>query len=122
MIEFIYHESLMKDIAALERRYRNLRHGLEIFERLCAVQFEPVNPQQVIAPAKLHRISQNELWTVWKIELMIPGSGLRPNQMPRMWFAVRGAIIAFLCLGAHADNYQDNEMERLARKRAEDIF
>ncbi len=122
MIEFLYHDGVQKEIAALERRFRMIRGGLLIFERLCEVQFHPTSPRQVIAPAKLHRITQNDIWALWKIELVIPNSGLRPNQCPRMWFVVKGAIIAFLCISSHIDDYHDEDMNRLALSRVSDFF
>ena len=122
MIEFIYHDGMEKEIAAHERRFRHLRQGFEVFERLCQVQFNPTDPQQVVAPAKLHRITQNDLWTIWKVELVVPNSGLRPNQYPRVWFVVKGAVIAFLCMGTHIDNYDEAEMDRLASARVTDVF
>jgi len=122
MIEFLYHNGIKKEIAALERRFRTIRAGFASFERLCEAQFNPMSPRQVIAPAKLHRVTQNNLWTLWKIELVIPKSGLRPNQWPRMWFVVKGAIIAFLCVSSHTNNYKDSEMDRLALSRISDLF
>lgn len=122
MIEFLYHDGIQKEIAALERRFCAIRDGLAIFERLCEKQFNPINPQQVITPGKIHRITQNDLWTLWKIELVIPNSGLRPSQWPRIWFVVKGAIIAFLCVSSHVDNYNDEDMKRLALSRISDLF
>jgi hypothetical protein len=122
MIQFLYHDGIRKEIAALERRFRTIDDGLSAFERLCEVQFNPTSPRQVVAPAKLHRIMQNDIWTLWKVELVIPNSGLRPNQWPRMWFVVKGAIITFLCISSHTDNYNDNDMNRLALSRISDFF
>lgn len=122
MIQFLYHDGIQKEIAKLERRFHTIRDGLSAFERLCEVQFDPINPRQVIAPAKLHRVTQNDIWTLWKIELIMPNSGLRPNQWPRMWFVVKGAIIAFLCLSSHIDNYNDEDMNRFALSRVSDFF
>lgn len=122
MIEFFYHDGMQKEIAAIERRFHHLREGLTAFERLCEVQFNPTSPRQVIAPAKLHRLTQNNIWTMWKVELVVPKSGLRPNQYPRLWFAVKGATIALLCLATHIDNYDDEKMNRLALSRVTDIF
>ena len=93
MIQFFYHDGIQKEIAVLERRFRTIRDGFSAFERLSEKQFDPLSPQQVIAPAKLHRITQNDVWTLWKVELVLPNSGLRPNQWPRMWFGVKGANI-----------------------------
>lgn len=64
MIQFLYHDSFQKEIAALEKRFRTIRDGLAAFERLCDVQFNPTDPRQVIAPGKLHRITQNDVWTM----------------------------------------------------------
>ncbi|OHA89775.1 MAG: hypothetical protein A3C70_00760 [Candidatus Zambryskibacteria bacterium RIFCSPHIGHO2_02_FULL_43_14] len=122
MIQFLYHDGIQKEIAALGRRFHNIDDGLSAFERLCEKQFHPTNPQPAIGPGKLHRISQNDIWTLWKIELIVPNSGLRPNQFPRMWFVVKGAIIAFLCITSHIDNYNDNEMNLLALSRVSDLF
>lgn len=122
MIEFLYHDGMQTEIAALERRFRELRQGLAALERLCDVQFHPQNPKQIIAPAKLHRVTQNDLWSLWKIELVVPNSGLRPNQYPRVWFCVKGAVIVFLCMRTHIDNYNDEEVNRLALSLLTDVF
>lgn len=122
MIQFLYHNGIQKEIVILERRFDTIRDGFSVFERLCEVQFNLTSPRQVIAPAKIHRITQNDIWTLWKVELVIPNSGLRPNQWPRMWFAIKGAIIVFLCISSHIDNYNDREMNRLALSRASDFF
>lgn len=122
MIEFLYHDGIKKEIAAFERRFPRIRDGFSIFERLCERQFSPVEPMRVIAPAKLHRISQNDMWTMWKVELVVPKSNIRPNQYPRVWFAVKGAIVVFLCLSSHMDNYNDCKMDELAFSRVTDIF
>ena len=122
MIEFLYHDGIQKEIAALVRRFSHLEDGFRAFELICQVQFNPTDPKQVIGPAKLHRITQNDLWTMWKIELVVPKSNLRPNQYPRVWFAAKGAVLAFLCIGSHIDNYNDAEMDALALTRLTDIF
>lgn len=123
MIEFRSHEGFEKDIAALEkRRLRGIRASLEGFQQVCEVHFHPTNPEWRIQPGKLHRITKKDEWTLWKTELPIIKSGLRPNQYPRMWFAVSGASIVFLCISSHIDNYDDNTMNQLALSRLTDIF
>jgi hypothetical protein len=122
MIEFFYHDGIKKEIVALERRFRAIKQAFSLFERLCEVQFNPISPKRVISPAKLHRVSQNDLWTIWKVELVVPDSGLRPNQYPRMWFVVKGSIIIFLCLSTHIDNYKDKETMNLALARVTDFI
>lgn len=119
---FIYHPGIEKEIAALERRFKTIRAGLSSFQLLCEKQFHPISPQQVIGPGKLHRVSQNDIWALWKAELFVPNSGLKPNQWPRIWFAVKGGILVFLCVGSHVDNYDNNKMDRIASSRAGDMF
>lgn len=122
MLDFIYHPKFKKEIVALKRRFYNIEKGLKSFQMLCEIQFHPINPQRVIAPAKLHRIKQNDIWSLWKIELVVPKSGLKPNQFPRMWFCAQGAKIGFLCIVTHIDNYKDNSMNGIAIERLNDIF
>lgn len=122
MIEVLYHSGFEKEITALKQRFAKFEEGLEIFKRLCQDQFHPTQPKKVIAPGKLHRITHNDNYTLWKIELVVPKSNLRPNQYPRMWFAVKGAIIVFLCIATHIDNYNDGEMDRIAVSRVTDFF
>lgn len=120
MIEFIDHPSFKKETAKLTRRFSFLDKALGSFKMLCEFQFHPLNPQQRIAPAKLHRVTQNDLWSIWKVELSVPN--VRQNQSPRVWFAVKGSIIAFLCIASHVDNYDDNQMSQKAIERVTDIF
>ena len=123
MITFLLHDGFEKELAALEkRRLRYIRESLEGFQKLCEFHFNPTSPQTRIAPGKLHRVTQNDVWTMWKTELPVIDSGLRPNQYPRMWFAQSGAIVAFLCISSHVDNYNDEEMDRLALSRVSDFF
>lgn len=123
MIEFRYHPAFEKEIAALKkRRLRYIKESLYGFQKLCEFHFHPTNPEVRIDPGKLHRVTQNDIWTMWKIELVVIKSGLRPNQFPRIWFVVSGATIAFLCIADHVKNYKDSEMDRLALSRATDLF
>ncbi len=122
MIEFFYHPGIEKEIKDLEKRFPSLKQGFASMELLCQKQFHPTEPAQVIAPAKLHRVTQNDIWALWKVELVIPRSNLRPNQWPRMWFAVKGSIIVFLCIASHIDNYDNETMSTVAISRASDFF
>jgi len=123
MIEFRYHLAFEKEIAALKkRRLRYIEESLHGFQKLCELHFHPTNPEARIDPGKLHRVMQNDIWTMWKIELAVIKSGFRPIQYPRIWFVVSGATIAFLCIADHIKNYKDNEMDRLAISRATDLF
>ncbi|MBI2064664.1 MAG: hypothetical protein HYT62_01260 [Candidatus Yanofskybacteria bacterium] len=122
MLEFLNHSEFDKETANISRRFRTFNDGLESFELICEKQFHPISPQVIVPPGKIHHRKKTELFSIWKIELVLPNSGLRPNQFPRVWFAVQGTKIAFLCVGTHIDNYSDNEMDRVAERRATDIF
>ena len=123
MIEFRYHTTFEKEIVVLEkRRLRYIRESLYGFQKLCEFHFHPTNPESRIDPGKLHRVMQNDTWTMWKIELAVIKSGLRPNQYPRIWFVVSGAAITFLCIADHIKNYKDSAMDQSALSRVSDVF
>ena len=120
MLEFLAHPHFDKEAAAVQRRFPAFNKGFESFKKICEVHFDPVLPKQVLAPGKLHRIKGLDNYTIWKIELAI--KGLRPNQFPRMWFAIRGSVVVFLCVKTHVDNYDDNTCNTLAENLITDIF
>jgi len=123
MIEFRFHDSFEKEIAALEkRRLRYIRESLKGFQKLCEFHFHPTSPESRIAPGKLHRVTQNDMWSMWKTELPVIKSGLRPGQFPRIWFVQSGATIAFICISSHGDNYRDGTMDAIALSRVTDLF
>lgn len=82
MLNFIFHPHFEKEAASLKRRFPFFDDGLESFKRICEVHFDPINPRQVIAPAKLHRIMCSDNFTIWKIEMVV--KNLRSNQFPRV--------------------------------------
>jgi len=120
MLDFIFHPRFVKVAANLKRRFPFFEAGVDSFKRICEKQFDPINPQQVITPAKLHRIKCFENFTIWKVELSV--KNLRSNQSPRVWFAVRGATIVFLCVATHVDNHDDNTMNREAEVIVGSVF
>ena len=119
-LNYYTHESFDNSIAALERRFHNVDAGLQSLKLICDVQFDPILPKIVIPPGKIHRVTQNQIWTLWKVEMAV--KGLRPNQFPRVWFAVKGGSLAFVCACVHMDNYDNNEMDRIAAARVSEIF
>ena len=120
MINFFSHSSFETEIAGLKQQFNKIGEGLESFKKLCDVQFNPVSPKQIIAPAKLHRVTQNDVWTLWKIELAV--KGVRSNQSPRVWFAIKGTTVVFLCAQSHVNNYSDNDINTIAIARATEFF
>lgn len=120
MLNFVFHSHFEKEAASFKRRFPFFEAGIESFKRICEVHFDPINPRQVIAPAKLHRVKCFGSSTIWKIELAV--KNLRSNQFPRVWFAVRGATVVFLCVATHIDNHDDNTMNREAEKLVESVF
>lgn len=65
MIEFRYHPVFEKEIAALKkRRLRYIKESLYGFQKLCEFHFHPTNPKVRIDPGKLHRVTQNDIWTM----------------------------------------------------------
>ncbi len=120
MIEFVSHPSYEAEVASLKKRFQGIEDALASFEKLCGFQFHPNTPKQVLAPGKLHRVIQNDIWTLWKIELAV--KGLRSNQSPRIWFAIKGTTLVYLSTQSHVDNYDDNKQNEIAIGRATDFF
>lgn len=120
MLNFVFHSHFEKEAASFKRRFHFFEAGVESFKRICEVHFDPINPKQVIAPAKLQRVRCFGNLTIWKIELVV--KNLRPNQFPRVWFAVRGATVVFLCVATHIDNHDDNMMNKQAEALVGSIF
>ncbi len=120
MLNFLLHSHFEKETAAMKRRFPAFDEALESFKMLANVQFATENPRQVIAPGKIHRVCVIGICTLWKVELAI--KGVKSNQSPRIWFAIQGASLAFLCAKSHIDNYDNNSVDRLAQNLVTDIF
>ncbi len=125
MTIWLQHSSYQKELKALSKnKMRSLEEDLEKVKRLLEAHF--FNPQtrgNVIKPGKIHRVSVEDDVTgreLWKVEVMV--SGLRPNQWPRLWFMLDGETITFLAIASHTDNYDNNEMDRVAKKRYQDLL
>lgn len=100
----------------ISKKQRGLDSGFEKAKRLLACYFDPASPNRtVIAPGKIHRITDYIDWEFWKLEVMVVG--LKPSLWPRVWFAVSGDAITFLAIAMHNSNYTDAEIERLALER-----
>lgn len=120
MLNFFFHPKFEKEADELKRRFNAFDESFAAFKRICAVQFDPINPVQVIASGKIHRLKTLYASTIWKVEIAV--KNLRSNQSPRLWFAVKGENVAFLCIKSHSDNYDNNEIDRIAELRINDIF
>lgn len=116
------HDGFVKELKKICGKYPQVKDGIARVKKLLAVQFDPTKPDAVIAPGKIHRVRGDITWEVWKVEVLLPKSGLRPNQWPRMWFAVSGETITLLAVVTHMDNYDNNDIDRLALARLSDIL
>lgn len=117
---WLQHDSFKKELKQFSKKQAGAESGFKLVKKLLATQFDPINPSQVIAPAKIHRVYQGPTWEVWKVEAVV--SGLKPGQWPRIWFVVNGAEITFLTMGSHIQNYDNNEKDRLALDRVSDLL
>ncbi|HLC49325.1 MAG TPA: hypothetical protein VJI96_03005 [Candidatus Andersenbacteria bacterium] len=113
---FIRHPGFEKEVKKFSRKTTAFNEALATLERLLAVQFNPISPQIVITPKNLHRIAFSAEYELWKVNC-VATKGLRKSQMPRIYFARRGAEIFFLCMGTHIDNYDDGELKAIALSR-----
>jgi hypothetical protein len=116
------HDNFTVELKKICKKYPQVDDGIDRVKRLLTTQFDPQSPEEVIAPGKIHRVRSDTIWTLWKVEVVVPKSGLKPSQWPRMWFAVSGGAITLLCIATHMENYDNNTIDRLALKRITDIF
>lgn len=125
-MQFQEHDSYQKELRSICKKQKQLsvaiNNGLTKVKKLLAIQFDPLDPQVVIPPGKLHRVSGFQTWELWKVEVVLLGTTLRPNQWPRMWFAISGDKVVFLCIVAHMQNYDNNTVDNTATDRASDYF
>lgn len=121
-MNYIEHNNFPREVKAICKKHPQLVKGLDAVKRLLDSQFDPVNPVEVIGPSKINRIIQTPVWTIWKVEVAIPNSGLRPSQWPRLWIVVSGDTAALLTIAMHSHNYDNATFENIAKNRATDIF
>jgi len=120
MLEYLEHPKFFKQAADFKRRFPGFDEGFKATKNIFEVHFHPTNPMQRIAPGKLHCVSKNSSFVMWKLEMAV--AGLKSKQWPRVWFAVSGSKVVFLCMGTHIDNYDDGYLTREAQSLATDYF
>ena len=115
------HRSFEKELKAISKKYHQASKAVDDAMRMISEHFNPENSIPIIDPGKLHHIADIRNSSVWKLELAIPNSGLRPSQWPRIWFAIESDTCAFLLLAVHTDNYDNNVKDREAISRFEEM-
>ncbi len=118
MIDFNYHGAYLKEVKLLDKKYPALNRGIEANRKLLVEQFEPIKPESVIAPSKIHRLhaGEGDTWAIWKLEIQV--NGLRPGEWPRCWVLVSGDQVYYLHIATHQDNYDNKKSDRIALDRA----
>ena len=118
-IHWLQHSAYQKELKALKKTFRTLEGDLEKVKKLLIAHFFIEATQgTVIHPGKIHRVSVDgdvSSRELWKVEVMVHGQ--RPSLWPRLWFMIDGENIAFLVIASHKTNYDNNEMDRIAKKR-----
>ena len=114
------HNSFVAEYKKLSKKQHRIDDYFAKLKKLLSKQFDPSNPIEVIAPGKIHHVTTAETGIAfWKVEMMV--EGLRPNQWPRVWFAIKGDTITFLVIKSHTDNYDNNSEDLIAQNRYSDI-
>lgn len=120
MLSFTLHPKFEREAERAQKRSVHFDKAIASFEKVCQVQFDTECPRVVIAPGKLHRLLDAAIYSIWKVELAV--QGMKSNQSPRIWFAIKGNHIAYLCLALHGDNYHDGDVTEEAKIRCADFF
>lgn len=124
MITWSEHSAFQGELKSLRKTVRSIDEDIEKVKRLLVAHFyDEQNKGNVIKPGKIHRITVANDVTgreLWKVEIITPG--LKPKLWPRMWFMIDGETIAFLAIASHKDNYDNNEVDRVAISRYQDML
>ena len=124
MIIWLQHNAYLKELKNLKKTTCSLEKDIEKVKRLLVAHFYVEQTMgKVISPGKIHRITVDNDVTrkeLWKVEVMVPG--LKPNLWPRLWFMIDGENITFLAIASHKDNYNNNEVDRVAIERYRDML
>ena len=98
---WLEHDSFVREFKKFSKKYPKAIPGFEAVKKLLDTQFDPLDPKDIIAPGKIHRVQEDAIWEVWKLEAIV--QGWKPNQWPRTWFVVLGDTITFLVMRTHCD-------------------
>lgn len=124
MIRWFEHRAFSGELKKLSKTIRTIKNDVEKVKRLIEAHFFDNKTQgSVIAPGKIHRVMEDSSVAnreIWKIEVATPG--VRPNLWPRLWFMIDGDVITLLAIYSHKMNYDNNEIDRVARERYEEIL
>lgn len=116
MTQWQQHGSFVNEFKRISRKQKGLEDGFQRVKKLLSIYFDPLSPNTgVIAPGKIHRLTDYVDWEFWKVEVMV--IGLKPKLWPRVWFAVCGDTITFLAINMHNSGYDDNTVEHNALER-----
>ncbi|MBU1088305.1 hypothetical protein KKA02_00285 [Patescibacteria group bacterium] len=118
-ISFIEHPSFSKKIKKFNKKYDS-GIGFKSLKKLLEQHFHPQNSQIKLTPQVLRRINRiGANIEVYKVIMRV--KNLRSGQSPRLCFRHVGNLIVFLCFGTHINNYKDNELKELVKKRIKEL-
>lgn len=118
-ISFLEHSTFSKEIDKFNKKYDN-GIGYKSLKKLLQLQFHPINKTIVLTPKILKRID-NIGANIHAYKVIMRVKNLSSGQSPRICFRVEGNLISFLCYGSHVDDYKDNKLRELIKKRAKDL-
>ena len=119
-MQWLEHSAFTKEVKQLAKKYKSANNAVKFAKRLIEKWRDDPNDSP-IDPGKIHLVTQNDEYEIWKYEMAVPNSGLRPNQWPRVWFAIEKDTLALLLLAVHTDNYDDNTKNNEASQRYEEL-
>ena len=121
-VNFYSHPNFDREAKDFTGKHRTFPEALKSLRSILGKQFDPVEPILCITPNHLHNITSLAEYALWKVTCVVPDSGLRRSQMPRVYFALRASSIYFLHMCTHVENYDDAEAVRVAKDRATDLM
>lgn len=99
-----------KAVKTVRKDYRGFDKDIERAIRLLGDTFCPTTSASPLKFGNmLHRVTIADSYEVWKLNVSVAGSKLRPSQWPRLWFGVvrEAGVIVPLVVARHKDYDMD---------------
>jgi hypothetical protein len=118
-ISFSEHPSFSREIKKFNKKHDG-GIGFKSLKKLLEQHFHLTNGQMCFSSQVLRRVDRvGANIEVYKIIMRV--KGLSHGQSPRVCFRFVGNLIVFLCFGTHIENYKDNELKELVKRRIKEL-
>lgn len=124
MICFKHHPQFLSELNDFIQKHASGRttseQTMNYLQNLLDKHFCEHSPQ--FTPKHLGQAEGFDGYLVYWFHMVIPNAGLSRTQNPKTYFLKNNDIISFLCLDSHLQNYKDEKLRKIAKKRLFEIM